>query len=86
MEKASSAGLHFNTEKLSKLNPKHELSFNPTGELRNSRSAMYWFWLPKWRALSLNNETNETLDESVIKRMELDSNYRPGNLKEFWPK
>ena len=86
MEKASSAGLHFNTEKLLALNPKHELTFNPKGELRNSRSAMYWFWRPTWRTLSLNKDSNETLDESVIKRMELDSNYRPRNLKEFWPK
>jgi hypothetical protein len=47
---------------------------------------MYWFWKPAWRTLTLNKETNETLDESVLKRMEEDSSYRPKNLLAFWPK
>ena len=79
IEKAEGAGLCFNEPPLIKT------AECDKGELRNSYSPMYWFWLPKWRTIDLDNPlTNQTVHESVLERYNDNSKkYRPPNLKDF---
>jgi uncharacterized protein (DUF2235 family) len=56
---------------------------NPWGELRNSYSPAFWFWLPAWRSITLNDDTRQTIDESVLDRFREMYQYRPRNLRKY---
>ena len=81
IDKAESAGLCYNKPPLIQ-----ETEWDK-GELRNSYSPMYWFWLPKWRTIDLKNHlTNQTIDDSVWERYRDKAwKYQPGNLKNYVP-
>jgi uncharacterized protein (DUF2235 family) len=55
------------------------------GELRNSYSFMYRLYGPLHRAVTLNDNSNQTIDESVLERIKSDKTYRPANLKGLFP-
>ena len=79
IEKAEAAGLCYNEPPLIKSNESDK------GELRNSYSPLYWFWLPKWRKISLLDPlTNQTIDASVWERYkDRSKKYKPLNLKDY---
>jgi uncharacterized protein (DUF2235 family) len=56
---------------------------NPWGELRKSYTALYWFWLPAWRAITLHDESRQTIDETVLDRFREMYQYRPRNLSKI---
>jgi uncharacterized protein (DUF2235 family) len=60
-----------------------QIKGNPWGELRNSYTPLYWFWLPVWRPITLHDDTCQTIDESVLHRFREMYQYRPGNLKKY---
>ncbi len=54
------------------------------GELRNSYTTSYWFWLPVWRKMNIGDPvTNQTLDDSVTERYKTQPKYKPTNVKPF---
>ena len=82
--KASEVGLSFDTERFGALDPAHLFKGDPNGELRNSRTAMYWFWRPFWRPVKEKKYSNEVIDDSVMSRRKNDPQYAPANLTEFF--
>lgn len=56
---------------------------NPWGELRNSYTPLYWFWLPKWRSITINDDSHQSIDNSVYDRHREIYNYRPRNLRTY---
>jgi uncharacterized protein (DUF2235 family) len=83
IDKAAHTGLVFDEKELDKLDPPHRLKPNAEGELRNSRTLMYFFWLPVNRALLKGKNSNEKLDESVRQRYLSDKSYRPAGLNDI---
>lgn len=81
IEKAESAGLCYIDPPLIKSTDYDK------GELRNSYSPLYWFWLPRWRKINLSDtDSNQTIDESVWERYkDAPRRYRPKNLQSFVP-
>lgn len=79
IDKAKDAGMCYNDPPLI-ITTEHD-----KGELRNSYSPFYWFWLPKWRKVDVKDpHTNQTIDESVWERYKEGSKkYRPRNLKDL---
>jgi uncharacterized protein (DUF2235 family) len=61
-----------------------QIKGNPWGELRSSYSALYWFWLPVWRSISLKDDTRQVVDESVLERYREIYQYRPRNLRQYF--
>ncbi len=78
IDKAQSAGLCYNAPPLIVADPVFD-----KGILRNSYTPLYWFWWPISRVVTLKNDTNQYIDESVYKRMNDDETYRPKNLREL---
>ncbi|MGZ3885418.1 MAG: DUF2235 domain-containing protein [Bacteroidia bacterium] len=76
-------------------NPNYKFNPDYKGALRNSRTAMYWFWLPVRRQVCEKKRikkredgsqeevvTNEVIDDSVKKRyLDPSMRYTPSNLK-----
>lgn len=60
-----------------------QIKGNPWGELRNSYTPLFWFWPPVWRSITLNDETRQTIDESVQERVREMYQYRPRNLRKY---
>jgi uncharacterized protein (DUF2235 family) len=56
---------------------------NPWGELRNSYSLPFWFWPPVWRTVTLNDDSRQVIDESVLERFREIYQYRPRNLRRY---
>ncbi len=79
--KAESVGLHFSLDNLQKINPVQNVKPNALGELRNSRTLMYFLWKPFWRKVLQADFSNEVIDENVLKRVKGDKSYTPENLK-----
>jgi uncharacterized protein (DUF2235 family) len=79
IKKARDAGLEFDQERLSNIQP------NALGKLRNSYTPAFWFWPKIWREIKTGKKLNEVFDESVEIRLKGDSTYRPENLKAFFP-
>ena len=77
VKKAKNAGLYYDEEKLSEIKPNH------LAQLRNSYTLIYRFWSPFWRGINLNDDKNQSIDESVWERYGVDKKYRPKNLKEL---
>ena len=78
MEKAIDVGLVF--DKNSK--EYENIQGNYAGKLRNSRTPMYWFWLPVWRKIKAKKNTNEVIDDSVYQRLaDKKLNYKPRNIE-----
>ena len=77
IDKAEGAGLCYTAPPLIKTTDCDK------GELRNSYSAMYWFWLPRWRKVDPTDaHTNQTIDESVwLRYKDSSKRYKPKNLK-----
>ena len=67
-------------ELLEKLEPSYLIKGCESGELRNSRTAMYWFWPAVWRKIKEKKFSNEVIDESVLKRKQNKTGYAPKNL------
>lgn len=84
MTKANEVGLYFDKDCLGRLDPAHVFKADPNGELRNSRTAMYWFWRPFLRPIKEKKYSNEVIDYSVIDRRKKDPRYSPGNLAKFF--
>lgn len=78
IDKAEDVGLCFNEAPLIKPNPDYD-----KGDITNSYTLMYRFWLPKWRKITLNDDTDQVIDESVYKRYKSDPKYRPENLNDI---
>lgn len=74
VNKAADIGLSFNTEALKCI------ACNYKAQINNSYTFLYWLWLPIWRKISYG-EDNQVIDESVWKKYNDDSSYRPANLK-----
>ena len=78
MKKAGNTGLCYQEPAAINIQP------DTSGELRNSYTSRYWFWLPHWRKIDVENKKyNQTIDESVWARYDADPTYRPGNIKEL---
>ncbi|OQP62561.1 hypothetical protein A3860_28125 [Niastella vici] len=60
-----------------------QIKGNPWGELRNSYTPLFWLWPPVWRSITLNDDTNQTIDESVLERFREMYQYRPRNLRKY---
>jgi uncharacterized protein (DUF2235 family) len=60
-----------------------QIKGNPWGELRNSYTPLFWFWLPAWRSITLNDETRQSIDESVLDRLREIYQYRPRNVRKY---
>jgi uncharacterized protein (DUF2235 family) len=76
-QKAREAGLCYDAKVY------EQIKGNSAGELRNSYTPLYWFWLPVWRTITLHKHTNETLDESVLQRSREINDYRPANIERY---
>ncbi len=76
IEKAKEVGLCFDDKCLLEIKP------NYMGELRNSYDWKYWFWLPVWRKVSLD-ENGQVIDDTVWEKYRANAKYRPGNLKQY---
>jgi uncharacterized protein (DUF2235 family) len=74
VNKAHVAGLCYHPEEV------EQIKCNCQGELRNSFTPMYWFWLPVWRTIQLNDDSHQCIDDSVWERFGNDRNYMPRNL------
>ncbi len=74
IKKSGEVGLCFDDAELQKIKA------DCMGELRNSYTLLYWFWLPVWRTITPRNDTNQVIDESAWERSEKDKKYKPGNL------
>lgn len=77
MDKAQECGLCYNEPPLIKESDLDK------GEVRNSYTPLYWFWLPRWRKVEPENKgSHQTIDESVWKRYkDKDKKYKPKNLR-----
>ncbi len=75
--KAIKCGLEFDEEYL-----KHYKGF-PDSELRDSMSLKYRLLGEYVRPIKLNDQSNQVIDESVFRRIEMDNSYTPINLKEL---
>ncbi len=75
IEKAKDVGLCYDDDRLKEIKPDY------SGELRNSYTPTYWFWLPCQRKITLNDNSNQSIDESVWERYNANEKYRPGNLQ-----
>ena len=62
IKKSSECGLCFHDDKVGQIKPDYN------GEMRNSYTALYWFWLPKWRKIYDDKDRKEVLDISVLER------------------
>ncbi len=60
-----------------------QIKGNPWGELRKSYTPLYWFWPPVWRSITLNDDSRQKIDESVLERFREMYQYRPKNLKKY---
>ena len=80
IDKAACAGLEFDKERLSTIQP------DAMGKLRNSYTPAFWFWPKIWRDIKTGKKVNEVFDESVEMRLARDASYRPENLKKFFPR
>lgn len=76
ISKAREVGLGFSRD-VNSLKP------NMVGEIRNTYTPLFWFWLPKWRRVNLNTNTCETIDSSVFERAKEMPSYKPINLLEY---
>jgi uncharacterized protein (DUF2235 family) len=77
-KKAGEAGLCYDSTVYQKIKG------NPWGEMRNSYTPLYWFWLPVWRSINLGDETtNQSIDNTVYDRHREIYKYRPRNLRPF---
>ncbi len=72
--KAKEAGLCYNQDVLDKIKPDYK------GVLRNSYSAMYWFWRPVWRTININDDNNQSIDDTVYERYKTHPEYKPKNI------
>lgn len=63
-----------------------QIKGNPWGELRRSYAPLYWFWWPVWRSVTLNDDTRQVIDESVLERYREMYQYRPRNLRQYFNK
>lgn len=75
--KAQAAGLCYNQPEF------EQIKGNAWGELRNSYTPLYWLWRPIWRPVTLNDDTHQTIDESVQARFRDIHYYRPKNIMPF---
>jgi uncharacterized protein (DUF2235 family) len=76
IDKANEAGLCYNDPPLIV-----EDKDRDKGKLRNSYTSLYWFWRPVSRKITLNDDSGQSIDQSVIERIKTDKTYRPRNLK-----
>lgn len=76
-QKAQKAGLCYYPDVVEQIKGK------PDGELRNSYTPLYWFWRPVWRTISLNDDTHQSIDNSVAERVSAFAHYRPRNLSQW---
>jgi uncharacterized protein (DUF2235 family) len=74
VKKANTAGLCYYPDVV------QQIKGDCRGVLRNSYTPLYWFWLPVWRSIQLNSDSNQVIDESVWERCSHDQNYMPRNL------
>jgi len=76
-KKASDAGLCYDQKVY------QQIKGNPWGELRNSYTPLYWFWWPVWRRIALNNDTHQSIDNTVYDRHREIYKYRPRNIRQY---
>jgi uncharacterized protein (DUF2235 family) len=77
---ANAAGLCYHAEVVKQIKGDYK------GVLRNSYTPLYWFWWPTWRKIKLDEDTHQTIDESVWERFLNDRRYKPRNLQHWMPK
>jgi uncharacterized protein (DUF2235 family) len=75
IRKAEAVGLCFDPSLRQSLNP------NEFGELRNSYTPLYWAYHRIWRTIQKENDTHESIDQSVYDRIQKFPDYRPGNIQ-----
>lgn len=73
-DKAEAVGLCFNEP------PLINVSEFDKGEIINSYTTFYWFWLPRRRKMRIKKDTNEIIDESAWNLFYNNSKYRPQGL------
>ena len=73
-DKSAEAGLCFNDPPLIK-----PTQFDK-GNIINSYTFIYWFWLPKPRKPLIKNQANETIDESAWNLFRTNPKYKPHGL------
>jgi uncharacterized protein (DUF2235 family) len=74
VNKAHAAGLCYYPEVVQQIKGDYK------GALRNSYTPLYWFWLPVWRPIQLNDDSNQCIDDSVWERFSQEKSYMPMNL------
>lgn len=75
VQKAHETGLCYHEDEMKKIKPDYN------GVMRNSYTYMYWLWGPAMRPISLKDDTNQTIDESVFEKYKTADNM-PANLKQ----
>ena len=78
MKKVEDLGLGFNATYI-----EHNINPNSFGKIRNSRTLLYQFTKARDRFIKIGASYNETIDPSVIERMNHAKNYKPRNVIAF---